>query len=346
MLPPFDARDLPLSRDARSQLGGVYDSLLATGKIPQSKARLHGALLAHAYLPARGTYMVLSSDVELFRKLPTYSKAAQPTQGPFPTCYFSNALVIPGGFGEPGFDAARATKPSMRAANIGMIIVTHEFDCETSDQLEENLEWTRKGGRKMAPILQVATELKQYRDFMGVTAVFSGSRSIHFHFAFSTDHFQHAPVHPNAAARGTSEQHADSALLDKAHNVLWDCVGDTMERVLSPSMACDKQMRSLTKYRRAPFGIRVLDKPSTILQLPSGTPVPQIVLIEDQRLERASKGSRDYIIAPDFSVARLGRSGGRATRRTSGGEAGDDVVEVIKEICAAEFGPFPQPAKI
>ena len=260
MLPPFDFRDLPLSRDARNQLGGVYGSLLATGKVPQSKGRMHGALLAHAFRPETGTYMVLSSDVELFRKLPTYSKAARPTQGPFPTCYFSNALVIPSGFGEPGFDAARATKPSMRAANIGMIIVTHEFDCETSDQLEENLEWTRKGGSTMAPILRVAAELKRFRDFRGVTAVFSGSRSIHFHFAFSTDHFQHAPVHPNAAARGTSEQHADSALLHKAHNVLWDRVGDIMQRVLSPSMTPDKQMRSLTKYRRAPFGIRLLDK--------------------------------------------------------------------------------------
>ena len=79
--------------------------------------------------------------------------------------------------------------------------------------------------------------------------------------------------------------------------------------------------------------------------MPSGTAVPQIVLIEDQRLERASKGSSGYIIPSDFSAAGPGRRGGGPTQRTNG-TAGKDVIEVIQGICAAEFGPFPQPATV
>src|SRR5207342_1656301 len=105
---------------------------------------------------------------------------------PFGAALFTNALVIPNGWRRPDFDPETAPAPRLRLTNIGFLIVTIEYDCETGDQFEEILSWTRgndgNGKTKTSAFSKVDQELCKQRDYRGYSIVLSGSRSLHFHF--------------------------------------------------------------------------------------------------------------------------------------------------------------------
>jgi hypothetical protein len=128
--------------------------------------------------------------------------------------------------------------------------VVLETDCTTPEQLDQVLSWTLgtgSGDFATAPFAAVDAELRRLKEYVGYSIVFSGSRSLHFHFVFSTAHLKNAPVHANAEARVAADQRAESALLHRVHNAYWDHVRDVFVRILNPSISPDEQMRSLTK---------------------------------------------------------------------------------------------------
>jgi hypothetical protein len=157
--------------------------------------------------------------VTLHKRLPTYSERLGPTEcpnKPFPCCFFANPLVIPLGYGTVGFDQKSALDPKYRVTNIGFQIITIEHDCETTDELEECLRWTRGGDGDFnkSPFAAVDRELTRFKEYRGYTIVFTGNRSIHFHFVFNTKHLDNAPWDLIAADR---LGHSQADLLNQAH---------------------------------------------------------------------------------------------------------------------------------
>ena len=114
-----------------------------------------------------------------------------------PFCFFSNPLMLPEGYGQPDFGVGRALAPTLRATNAGFVVVTIEQDCHSRDQFEEIASSTAATGR----FRWVDAELRKYKDYCGYSVVFSGRRSIHFHFAFDTRQLIKAPFDANYAER-------------------------------------------------------------------------------------------------------------------------------------------------
>ncbi len=144
-------------------------------------------------------YVPVGDHVQIPGKLPVQSdlfarkSLSFPTE-PLPVSFFSNALVIPEGFGEPDFVPEAALPPRDRLTNCGHLVVTIEFDPVTRDQFEEMLSWTRGAGGKFASskFANVDRALCRYSEYRGYTIVFSGRISLHFHFVFSTVHLKAA----------------------------------------------------------------------------------------------------------------------------------------------------------
>ena len=104
--------------------------------------------------------------------------------------------------------------------------------------LDEQLAWTRgRGGdfRKSA-LAQVDAELRRrFKDYLGFSVVFSGNKSLHVHFVFSTAHLVGAPADADAGQRVAPMHEGQAALLRNAHAQCWDRVHDVFVSVLKPS---------------------------------------------------------------------------------------------------------------
>ena len=194
-------------------------------------------LLASSHDPVRGLYVPLSSHVflpakltENFADLPQRITADLGT----PLCFFGNPLLLPEGYGQPGFEIEQALKPIQRATNAGFLVVTIEHDCQTRDQFEEIVAWT-------APSLefkQVDAELRKYKEYCGYCAVLSGNKSIHFHFVFDTRHLAKAPYDASYEER-QAHREEQSAIMHNVHQLYWDRTSRIDERNLHPPLAPD-----------------------------------------------------------------------------------------------------------
>jgi hypothetical protein len=173
--------------------------------------------------------------------------------------------------------------------------------------------------------------------------VFSGNKSLHFHFIFSTEHLQNVPFGAVAGDRLADFRRA-SAILHNVHNRYWDHVDEGFVRILKPSMPADRKLRSLTQWRRAPWGIRSPDDDSL---LGLRTPVPQLVLRE-RILPRAPRGNAGFQVPESFCLADPLRTIRRRTEGVGGIAEFDEpsVVDLAAEICSAEWGEWPRPAGV
>src|SRR6476620_2867030 len=139
----FDFRNTCLSSRARQQLSNIAKAIKPGSKAAASRSGLLRLIETHCFDAGKGAYIPLADHVRLKGKLPTYSQHLYPSDfpsAPFPR-YFTNALTIPTGFGAEGFD--QASLPKLRATNIGFVVVTIEYDCQSTEDLEGCLAWTR-----------------------------------------------------------------------------------------------------------------------------------------------------------------------------------------------------------
>ncbi len=214
--PDFDFRSLPLDPLSRKQLAGIYDHVRASGSVPPHRSKLlTGVIFPAIFVPERGLYLPASDNIYLLRKLRVYCERFEASFATFPrrpvaVPFFSNALLIPPGYGTASFDHHDAALPALRVTNAGFLAVTIEIDCKTRDDLEQNLAWTRgrSGDFGKSAFAQVDAKLCRFEDYRGYTIVFSGNRSLHFHFLFSTAHLEHCPAGAAAAARFGGSSHA------------------------------------------------------------------------------------------------------------------------------------------
>lgn len=235
-----------------------------------------------------------------------------------------------------------------RATNAGFLVVTIEFDCRRPERLDENLAWTRSPNRdgdfSRSPFAGLDREFRRIREYRGFSIVFSGNKSLHFHFVFSTEHLLNVLCQALAVDRLADFRRA-SALLHNAHQIYWDHVHDTFVRILNPSLPADRRLRSLTQWRRAPWGIRLLEEDS-VLGFPSGTQVPQLV-IRQKILRRAPEGNAGFFVPECFSLAHpVGTSHRRGPGIEVVGLNDSSIIELLGEICSAEWGEWPKPVGV
>jgi hypothetical protein len=201
------------------------------------------------------------------------------------------------------------------------------------------LAWSTDSG----PFSDLDKELQKYQDYRGYCIVFAGNKSLHFHFLFDTRHLKYAPYDATFEQR-LAEQDTHTAIMPKAHNIYWDLVDSLIEKILKPSAKTDGKLRSIFQWRRTPFGIRKLDKPSTILGLPAGTAIQQIVIKENIRT-KAAKGSEAWIVNPEFSPASpLSR---RLTSSSKSGSSARDIdndtmFAEANQLFQTEWGDYPK----
>jgi hypothetical protein len=297
-------------------------------------------LVAAAHLPTEGTYIPLSPRPKVKRKLPDVRDYPKAVHVPAPFTFFTNPLVLPAGYGTPCFDVEHAPMPILRVTNGGWLIVTLEFDPDTVEGFEETLAWTRRAREKKSKIELVDAELARYSDYRGYTTIFSGRRSVHTSFIFAMDHLEIAPSSRTWGERLRHMQH-DAAVMARAHEVYWDRVREIFDRVVRPSLPADEKLRSVTQWRRAPWGIRVLEEDSP-LGIPAQTEVPQIVLAEKIR-SRAAPGAQEAIVPQTFTVLHSIKALGiRKPWSTTGHSVGSEMFQEARELFRKAFGEYPR----
>jgi len=157
-----------LSIESRRQLAGVSTSTV----FKENLARL---ITQHVSIQKKGIYVPVSQKQKLPGKAPVYSeKVASVPFGLRDYQFFSNPLLIPRDYSANDHNA-QLEAPSLRLTNAGFLIVTHEFDCASVDEFEENLKWLRgtdgKGSVESTPFSSLDKELSRFKDYRGFSAV-------------------------------------------------------------------------------------------------------------------------------------------------------------------------------
>jgi hypothetical protein len=337
MLPTFDFFKLPLSSSSQKQLAGIYRASRGT--------QLLKWILEHVHDPEKGTFLPVSTaafgkDVSEARHL---RYAITSPFRPFPCRYFSNTLIISDAF------TGKPPGPKGCATNIGLVVATVELDSNDRGVFEETLAWTRGTDVDFSssPFALLDGRLLKYCDYRGYSVVFSGNKSLHFHFVFSTKHLGNAPCEIGPVERvASASEH--SAVLHAAHEMIWDRVSDVFTETLNPPVPPDRTLRSLTQWRRAPWAIRMLDTASVVLGLPVGAAVPQIVIHENIRT-RAAVGSSEVLVPGNLSSAspHHSRRSSSGSFRSAGVPNATIILEKMKELCVDEWGgKYPEPISV
>jgi hypothetical protein len=262
-----------------------------------------------------------------------------PEMPPMPR-FFSNALLV------------GTERPSLRGTNAGLIIVTHEIDTESLAEFEEVLAWTRgsTGDFDKSPFAELDRRLCGCHEYRGYSIVYSGRRSLHFHFLFQTKHLCNAPWEADASQRKDAGLET-AALMRNAHDLYWDHACTAIEEILDPPRPVDPQMRSLTKWRRMPWAIRTIEegKDCSFLNLREGDRIPQLVIHEHLR---GRAGQNSTLLVPKTfstrhpvkiaSTAQAGTPTDLAARANT-----PEIILLLQEQCRQEWGPeFPKPVRV
>ena len=343
-IPIADFRASPLSRNARSHIAGLAESIAATGRIPPSRAKLLGLLTSAAFNKDNGIYIPFSDYVEIKSKGPDYSCRVSGPSLPVPVSLLCQWSPDP-----PGIRFGRVRpklwpRTDSAADHVGFQILTIEFDCQTLDQLEENLLCTRDESGLLA---EFDRRMCRFSDYRGVCAVYSGDRSVHFHVVIWTEHLTEVRWDASAEDRLGPNQAHHAAVLKAAHKSAWKVVNETFSEVVRPCMNSDSKMDGPVQFRRTPWGLRVLEqKDHKILGFPDGTRVPQLVLREEIRT-RAPRESSEFLISPSFTIPRAQhRPTSNPGRRPLNVDVGEEVIEEIQSMCFMAFGEYPRPVSV
>lgn len=261
-------------------------------------------------------------------------------------CLFTNPLRIPA-YG-PGYDddrhASSWERPSDRLTNAGWWVFTFEVDSSSLFDLEEQVGWTQ-GPRGNALLDSLHRHLKIYRDYRGILAVFSGSKSVHLHVVISTKHFV---SDRNSLSKRDKEQWVTAipdSRLRPIYGATWDALHDIIKSGLGTRLPFDETLRGPTQLRRLPWGTRYLEKPSLIGQ-PAGTEVRQTVLYEEV-LITAPKGSSQWLTDPTSSVGYGSQRASIAyTWRPEIAENQEMLGRVANFLKDSGWGDYPEPVSL
>jgi len=276
-------------------LDGDGRSLLTQSALDQTGMHLgdHLAMINvdPAELVLRPSYMCVSDSIHIERR------SQRPTlemfddfegdlvglcQPPRRQTYFSNSMRF------WCSDEDDFPMPSQRCVFGPITVLTIEFD-PPSDWprsqrvmvLEEQFDWLRRSGnaRDSQKLQEIIRWAKQFADFRGLCVVYSGDKSLHFHFAFDTSEF--CEEHPTLRDD-----------LRSAYAVAHDKLAQAfLEHLPLHGLEPDKGMRQPEQFRRLPNGMRLVkDENKHLFRVPTGRRVNQSVLYEEV-LKQAPRGA-------------------------------------------------------
>jgi hypothetical protein len=235
----------------------------------------------HLYHPG-SHYIYTTPDPDRFRFTnwrPEITALAIEHRSVAPCAVFSNTLSW--------IDEANLL-PGERTHNGGFCVYTFEPD---SNALEDQLRVIYSG-----QLRHIDSDLRRYRDYRGYEVVYSGSKSLHFHFCFDLRHLKRdLAVTGNSSYRDNWTRDLPDNLLRPAYAVSWDRLAARFCEIAD--LQPDPRLRSWEQLRRCPWAFRLV-KRAHPLGLPSGYLIPQPVLASNifRNIKRAAT---DWFHHPD-----------------------------------------------
>jgi hypothetical protein len=144
--------------------------------------------------------------------------------------------------------------PGERTYNAGFTVYTIEFD---GMPLDEQLRIIYSGGTK-----RIGAEFRRYFDYRGYEIVYSGGKSLHFHFCFDLRHLKHdLSVRGNSSYRDNWTQDLPDCLLRPAYAATWDrlaAVFCDIAGIGQGQYLPDPGLKSWEQLRRCPWALRLV----------------------------------------------------------------------------------------
>ena len=180
--------------------------------------------------------------------------------------------------------------PSERSYNAGFTVYTNEFD---SMPLDDQLCIIYSGRLK-----RIDAELRRYRDYRGYEVVYSGGKSLHFHFCFDLRHLKRdLIVAGNSSYRDNWSRDLPDCLLRPAYAANWDRLAAIFCDVAQTEFRPDPRLKSWEQLRRCPWAFRLVSGAHP-LGLPTGCLLRQPVLASDI-FKNVKRGATEWFHDPD-----------------------------------------------
>jgi len=241
------------------------------------------------------------------------------------------------------------TPPSERMANAGYWVLTYEFDGDTRDDLEMQLDWFA-GKAETSPFASVHAALSTFADYRGYSAVYSGSKSVHIIIVFDIRHLSKSL---SAKSKGAPKRlwtaDVPDAVLPDLHRLVWAEVAAIITNKLDITVAFDLRLKSYFQKRRSPWGVRTLIKPNSLHGFKVGDQVEQIVLQEKIASRSFARGEADPLVSSgdaDHLISARRSSTSRASRYVVPAENSQVLIDLLTDHLQPHWGPYPKPAHV
>lgn len=214
-------------------------------------------------------------------------------------CLFANALCI------AAHDDEDFGSPSARIAMAPYHILTIEFDEADIGFFQQQLGWLRSSRNALDSIIgQFVTGLRhKYADVVGLTVVYSGHKSFHFHVVVSTS------IVTGAAPKPTSARFGFQSAWDRLHDEFLNFTPFD----LPAATAADVSLRQPETFRRLPGGMRLNDKANHLFGVALDEPLFQGVMWEYLKLDEAA-AEKTACLIPPTSLDRRSAACGQSPR--------------------------------
>jgi len=249
--------------------------------------------------------------------------------------FFTNSLLF--GRKVVGPDGKEQwTEPSKRVWGGLPQCYTVEFDVKSLDFFREQLRWCRSAGKKPmdAPLGRVFEHFSRYADFLGITACWSGNKSIHIHVLFDS-------------WMAVDRYRLDRRAMRPGFIAHWDDIHRAVKTILEvpAEIEADASLRFPEQFRRLPHGSRVVG-PGNLLGIPEGTRVPQLTLWESLRERRAGDANELFHRPEPFLIgARPQAVGGIGGTINAGPLSEAERLHCegkLREACRRAWGEWPR----
>jgi hypothetical protein len=178
--------------------------------------------------------------------------------------------------------------PGERTYNAGFAVYTFEPDFNS---LDNQLRVIYSGRLK-----RIDAELRRYRDYRGYEVVYSGGKSLHFHFCFDLRHLKRdLVVTGNSSYRDNWTRDLPDSLLRPAYAVSWDRLAAMFREIAE--IEPDPRLRSWEQLRRCPWAFRLVSGAHP-LGLPHGFLIRQPVLAS-AIFQNAKRRATEWFHDPD-----------------------------------------------
>jgi len=288
VLPPTDMLATIKGRDV---LDGRSTNLFGALERPRRSGLVELYVGENLYRPG-SHYIYVTPDAEQFGFKcfqPAVTKIVIEAKTFRPCALFSNTLA----WGD--------TPPSERAFNSGFTVYTMELDRSPLDY-QLRIIWSGK-------LKQMNAELCRFRDYRGFEAVYSGSKSVHFHFILDTRHLNRHLTAANSSYRDNWTSDLPDALLRPAHALCWQRLAETFVRIAEIDDAPDPRLKSWEQLRRFPWGLRQV-KGAHPLGIPADHRIPQVVLSSNV-FTNAKRGATEWFHEPRALLEQCGKEPAR-----------------------------------